>query len=121
MKCEMAKENIILASYGELPDEYAVALELHLDGCEECRGELDAMQAMEQHLALLPVTEPSPNLLAQARVRLDEALDAIPPHGILTRLRSGLFAMDGPYAERPRAGYFAGGSGISGGKLHLSL
>jgi len=101
MKCETAKENIILASYGELPDEYAVALELHLDGCDDCRSELDAMQEMEERLALLPVTEPSPNLLAQARVRLDEALDTIPPHGLLTRLRSGLFGWIGHVQRAP--------------------
>lgn len=91
MKCETAKENVILASYGELPDEYAVALEQHLDGCDDCRKELDAMQELDRRLALLPVLEPSPNLLAQARVRLDEELDAIPPHGILTQFRVGLF------------------------------
>jgi len=117
MKCEMAKENIILARYGELPDEYAVALELHLDGCEECRGELDAMHEMEQHLALLPVTEPSPNLLAQARVRLDEALDAIPPHGILTRLRSGWFAWMGHVQSAPALATLLLGVGFLAGNF----
>ena len=43
-------------------------------------------------LAVLPVLEPSPNLLAQARMRLDEELDLIPPHGLVTRLRSNFFA-----------------------------
>jgi hypothetical protein len=34
------------------------------------------------------MADPSPNLLAQARMKLDEELDLIPPHGLLTRLRS---------------------------------
>ncbi|WP_263382511.1 HEAT repeat domain-containing protein [Granulicella arctica] len=84
----MAQENVVLAVYGELPDELRVALERHLTGCDECRLEWTAMQALEAQLALNPVLEPSPNLLAQSRMRLDEALDQIPPHGFLTRLRS---------------------------------
>ena len=38
---------------------------------------------MDEHLALLPVIEPSPNLLTQSRMRLDEELDLIPAHGFL--------------------------------------
>ncbi len=52
MKCELVKENIILASYGELPDEFAGALEQHLDGCEDCLREWDAMRILEEKLAL---------------------------------------------------------------------
>ncbi len=91
MKCETAQENIILAHYGELPDELAGALEQHLAICEDCRHELIAMQAVEERLALLPVTEPDPNMLAQARMRLDDALDLIPPGGFFQRLRTNFF------------------------------
>ena len=49
MKCETAKENILLASYGELPDEYAIPLEQHLDGCDDCRSELEALRELDQH------------------------------------------------------------------------
>lgn len=92
MTCKMAKDNIILANYGELPDEETVALEQHLDGCGDCRSELDAMQELEERLALLPVLEPSPNLVAQSRVRLDEALDKIPQGGFFAHVRSGFFS-----------------------------
>lgn len=34
MKCEMAKDNVVLAYYGELPDELAGSLEQHLMTCE---------------------------------------------------------------------------------------
>jgi hypothetical protein len=101
MKCEMAHENIILAIYGELPDESAGALEQHLTGCEDCRRELNAMRILEERLALLPVVEPSPNLLAQSRMRLDDALDMIPPHGFFHRLRTNFFAWVGHLQSAP--------------------
>ena len=40
MKCEMARDNVILAYYGELPDELAGPLEQHLMTCDECQEEL---------------------------------------------------------------------------------
>jgi hypothetical protein len=79
MKCEIAQQNIILAQYGELPDELQFPLEQHLHSCEECRREWNANLALHEDLALSPLTEPSPNLLAAARMHLDEALDALPP------------------------------------------
>ncbi|HEX4651704.1 MAG TPA: HEAT repeat domain-containing protein [Granulicella sp.] len=90
MKCDTAQQNMILAGYGELHDEQIDGLEEHLAHCEDCRRELDAMKAFEATLAFHPMLEPSPNLLAQARLKLDEELDLIPPHGFLTRVR-GLF------------------------------
>ncbi|MEO6802211.1 MAG: zf-HC2 domain-containing protein, partial [Granulicella sp.] len=79
MKCDMAQHNVVLAMYGELPDERGGPLERHLEECEDCREEALAMRSLDEYLALLPVEEPSPNLLAQSRMRLDEALDEIPP------------------------------------------
>lgn len=86
MNCEGMKESIILAAYGELPDEHAVALEQHLAGCEHCLEELAEMRLFDQALATHPVVEPHPNLLAHSRMRLDEALDAIPQRGWLSRM-----------------------------------
>lgn len=117
MKCDMAKENIILAHYGELPDENAIALEQHLDGCEACRAELDALLEMDGQLAMLPMTEPSPNLLAQARVRLDDALDTIPPHGFMTRLRSGFFGWMGHVQSAPALATLLVGVGFLSGNF----
>ena len=90
MKCETAQQNMIFAAYGELHDEQIDGLEEHLAGCPACRAELEALRSMEETLALHPMIEPSPNLLAQSRMRLDEELDMIPAHGLLTRIR-GLF------------------------------
>ncbi len=92
MKCEIARDGVVLAAYGELPDELSGALERHLAGCEACRREWNSMRALDEYLAQNPVLEPSPNLLAQSRMRLDEALDLIPPHGFMTRLRSNLYS-----------------------------
>jgi hypothetical protein len=92
MNCEQAVQNIILVTYGELPDERIATLERHLAECEACNRELKAMLAMHEALAYRPTIEPSPNLLAQSRMRLDEELDAMPPHGFLTRLRVNLFS-----------------------------
>jgi hypothetical protein len=90
MKCDTAQQNMILAGYGELHDEQMDGLEEHLAHCEDCRTEFAALQEFEATLAFHPMLEPSPNLLAQARLKLDEELDLIPPHGFLTRVR-GLF------------------------------
>ncbi len=115
MKCEMAHENIILAIYGELPDENAEALEQHLAGCEDCRRELNAMRILEERLALLPVVEPSPNLLTQSRMRLDDALDMIPPHGFFHRLRTNFFAWVGHVQSAPALATLLVGVGFLSG------
>ena len=101
MKCEKAQKNIVLVTYGELPDEQMASLEEHLAGCEECNRELKATLALHEALAANPMVDPSPNLLASARMRLDEALDTIPPHGFLTRLRTNFFCWVGQVQSAP--------------------
>ncbi|HWW23205.1 MAG TPA: HEAT repeat domain-containing protein [Edaphobacter sp.] len=117
MKCELVKENIILANYGELPDEFAGTLEQHLESCEECRREWDEMRVLEEQLALLPVVEPSPNLVAQSRMRLDDALDMIPPHGFFTRLRSNFSVWIGHVQSAPALATLLVGVGFIGGNF----
>jgi len=85
MKCESAHENIALAAWGELPDEQRLQLEQHLAECELCREELEAVQGLVKAMSLLPVEEPSANLLARTRLRLEEALDALPRESLLVR------------------------------------
>ena len=101
MKCELAQQNIVLVTYGELPDEQMASLEQHLEECEECSRELKALLAMHEALAYRPMVDPSPNLLAHSRMRLDEELDLIPPHGLFTRLRSNLYAWLGHLQSAP--------------------
>lgn len=79
MNCEVAHERIVTAAYGELPDEQAHELERHMESCPDCRQEREQVTALQVLTGALPVAEPDPNLVARARMRLDEALDALPP------------------------------------------
>ena len=115
MKCETAQQNIVLVTYGELPDEEVASLEQHLAECEACNRELRALLAMHETLASEPVIEPSPNLVAQSRMRLDEELDNIPPHGFLTRLRSNLYGWIGHMQSAPALMTLLLGVGFLGG------
>jgi hypothetical protein len=82
---------MILAQYGELPDELQFPLEQHIGVCEDCRREWNALMALNEELALTPMMEPSPNLLAASRMRLDEALDELPPTSIRQRMFGNAF------------------------------
>jgi len=115
MKCEAAQQSIVLVTYGELPDESVASLEQHLAECEACNRELKALLAMHEALAYRPAFEPSPNLVAQSRMRLDEELDTIPPHGFLTRLRSNLYGWLGHMQSAPALMTLLVGVGFLGG------
>jgi HEAT repeats len=117
MKCQSARDCIVLLNYGELPDELAGVLEQHLTGCEDCREELEAFHRFEERLATLPVLEPSPNLLAQSRMRLDDALDMIPPHGFLTQLRTNFYRWLGNVQSAPALATLLLGVGFLGGNF----
>jgi hypothetical protein len=117
MKCQSARDCIVLLNYGELPDELAGVLEQHLTGCEDCREELDAFRGLEERLATMPVLEPSPNLLAQSRMRLDDALDMIPPHGFLTQLRTNSYRWLGYVQSAPALATLLLGVGFLGGNF----
>ena len=79
MNCELAHERIMTAAYGELADEQAHELERHLGGCPECVREREQLLALKLLMDADPVLEPEANLIARARMRLEEALDALPP------------------------------------------
>jgi hypothetical protein len=117
MKCESAVENIVLMMYGELPDELAGGLEQHLMECESCREELETMRLFDEQLAMLPVAEPSPNLLAQSRMRLDDALDMIPPHGFVTQVRTNFFRWMGNVRSAPALATLLVGVGFLAGNF----
>ena len=99
MKCELAHEWIVAGAYGELEDEQLHELNRHLEGCAGCRGEREQLEALLTLAGALPVLEPEANLVARARMRLDEALDALPPRSWQARLmgsvRNGLAGMIG--------------------------
>jgi HEAT repeats/Putative zinc-finger len=79
MQCAEIHEKVVLSVYGELPDDEAHKLALHLAGCTECREEQEQLLALKTLSAAYPMPEPDPNLVARSRARLEEALDALPP------------------------------------------
>src|ERR1700753_2930308 len=91
MDCELAQQKIALFAYGELPDDQCPALEGHLATCQRCQEEFAAVQALQQAMAFAPAQEPSANLLAQARLRLEEALDTMPRTSWLMRVQQSMF------------------------------
>ena len=86
MKCEWVQENILLYVYNELADDARYELEQHLGRCPKCAAELKSARAFHATLSKLPVQEPSPNLLASARMRLQEKLETAPQGGWWQRL-----------------------------------
>lgn len=86
MNCELVQEHIVTAAYGELPDELVHELEQHMDGCPKCQKEREQLLALKVLADAFPVVEPEANLVARARLRLEEALDALPPKRWYERL-----------------------------------
>src|SRR5712675_2622220 len=75
MKCEWVRENIVLEVYNELADDARHELEQHVARCADCAAELKAAKEFHATLSQTPVLEPSPNLVAASRMRLQEALE----------------------------------------------
>jgi hypothetical protein len=86
MNCELAHERIVTAAYGELPDEQMHELERHMTGCPDCHRDREELLALQVLAGAHPMIEPTPNLVARSRLRLEEALDALPPKRWYERL-----------------------------------
>lgn len=117
MDCERVQQNMVLAQYGELPDELSFGLEQHLAECPECQREWKALLLLGAQLALDPVAEPDPNFLTAARMRLDEALDAIPPRSMAQRLVANIFRWQGFVSGAPALATLLIGAGFLGGTM----
>ncbi len=90
MNCEVAHERIVLAAYGELADDQVHELDRHLTTCNECREEREQLQALKTLAGVHSVPEPNANLVARSRMRLEEALDALPPKRWYERWADGI-------------------------------
>jgi anti-sigma factor RsiW len=75
MKCEWVQQNITLHVYGELADDARHELEQHVARCADCAAALKAEQEFHALLSQEREAEPTPNLLAASRMRLQEALE----------------------------------------------
>ena len=69
----------MLQVYGELADDARHELEQHIVRCADCAAELKAEQEFHKLLMQTPAVEPTPNLLASSRMRLQEALETAEP------------------------------------------
>jgi anti-sigma factor RsiW len=92
MKCEWIRENILLYVYNELADDTRYELEQHVNRCPDCAAELKSMRKFHVTLSSLPVEEPTPNLLASSRMRLQESLETAEQGGLWQRLTFDPFA-----------------------------
>jgi hypothetical protein len=86
MKCDWVKDNIVFYVYNELEDDARYEVEQHLGRCPECAAELKTARKFHATLSQAPVAEPSPNLLAASRMRLQEALETTTQGGLWQRL-----------------------------------
>lgn len=75
MNCEWVKENVTLYVYDELADDARYELEQHLQRCAACKKEINAARDFKAQMSAMPMPEPTPNLLAASRMRLQEALE----------------------------------------------
>jgi len=90
MNCELAHERIVMAAYGELPDDAAHELERHVASCPACHTEREQVRALKLLADAYPMEEPTANLMARSRLRLEDALDALPPKTWLERFAQRL-------------------------------
>lgn len=86
MKCEWVRQNIFLYVYDELPDDARYELEQHLARCADCSAELKTAHTFHETLSQHEVLEPSPNLIASSRMRLQESLETTSQDGFWRRL-----------------------------------
>jgi HEAT repeats/Putative zinc-finger len=75
MNCEWVQQSVTLYLYDELADDARYELEQHLQRCAPCTKEVNAAREFKAQMSALPMPEPTPNLLAASRMRLQEALE----------------------------------------------
>lgn len=86
MNCDWVGKNIQLYIYDELADDARYELEQHVARCGDCANELKSARELHSVLSRMPVQEPSPNLLASSRMKLQESLETAEQSGFWRRL-----------------------------------
>lgn len=99
----------MLAAYGELSEAQKGELDRHEAACPACRAERADLEELFCAADARPALEPDANLIARARLRLDEAIEALPPERWTERLRRGVFGVRlAPAASLLLVGLMAG-------------
>ena len=115
-RCREWRESLGALALGQLPEEERAALEAHLDGCRECRAELDSLAGVAR---LLPLADPehfgaAPAPPASLADQVVATIRAERRRGRRRRLRLG-FALSGATAAVAAAALaifvLSGGSG----------
>ncbi len=117
MTCDQAKDQLVLLTYEELPEAQQAALALHMHGCPACEQELAALNSFSAVMLADTVPDLSPNLLAAARMRLDDALDEAGPGSWFERLRLGAVRTWQHLYAAPALATFLIGTGFLSGNL----
>ena len=86
MNCDWVSKNIQLYIYDELADDARYELEQHVARCGECAKDLKSARELNSLLSRMPVQEPSPNLLASSRLKLQDSLETAEQSGFWRRL-----------------------------------
>jgi len=86
MNCDWVRQNITLHVYGELADDARHELEQHIARCADCAAALKAEQEFHALLSNELADEPSANLLAASRMKLQESLETAEQGGLWRRL-----------------------------------
>jgi len=86
MKCEWVQQNILLYVYDELADDARYELQQHVARCADWAAELESTREFRTRLSALPVEDPTPNLLAASRMRLQDTLETAEQGGFWHRL-----------------------------------
>jgi hypothetical protein len=75
MSCKDFEEAVTMSQYDELSEKQHADLDAHIANCSECRARLEQARRLHALLSQRSSAEPSPELLAQCRMALDEAID----------------------------------------------
>lgn len=118
MNCTTAQERIVLLAYDEeLLESESADLELHLRSCADCLKAFESTQKLHEIMMTEDVIEPSANLIAESRMRLDTQLDEIGAGGFLDRMRAHLFGSYGWVKAAPALATLLLGVGFLSGNI----
>jgi HEAT repeats len=117
MKCEVAQEWMVMLAYDELAETDAAELEMHVRFCEACTADMERLSLFQRAMAVETMDEPSANLLAESRMRLDARLDEVGVGGWMDRVRALVMGSLATVSSAPALATLLVGVGFLGGNF----